>query len=58
MNDISYLEIHEGDGGFYLYQFKDISEPPFWDVFADDIEDLFDGCRETWKIDISDWKSI
>jgi hypothetical protein len=57
---ISWLEIHEADGGFYLFQYVDIHLPPKWDTFTDtdDIDDILKDCKEIWKIDDSDWESI
>jgi hypothetical protein len=52
-NDISWLEIHEADGGYYIFQYTEIKQPPKYDSFTDDIEDLLSDCKESWGIDYS-----
>jgi len=55
---ISYLEIHEGDGGFYLYQYENENiGTPKWDSWTDDLADLLQDCKTFWDIDNSLWKS-
>ncbi len=55
---ITWLEIDESDGGYYLFQYVDIILPPKWDVFSDNIEDLLEDCRRIWKIGDNDWSSV
>lgn len=55
-SEIRWLEIHEGDGGFYLYQLIDKDSPPKWDTFYQSIEDLMDDCRDAWGILDNMWK--
>ena len=50
-NDITWLEIDEADGGYYLFQYVDIKLPPKWDLFSDTIEDLLDDCMKICDID-------
>jgi hypothetical protein len=53
---IKWIEIHEADGGFYLYQYTDINMPPKWDIFSDDFEELLEDCIRIWGINRTDWK--
>ena len=54
--NITWLEIEEADGGYYLYQYEDIDKPPKWDSFYVDIEELLEDCLKNWGIQESDWQ--
>lgn len=55
-NEIRWLEIEEGDGGYYLFQYVDINAPPRWDVFSDDLEGLLEDCMRIWGVDRTQWE--
>lgn len=55
---IAWLEIHEGDGGFYLLQFADKTAPPKWDSFFTGVDDILEECQRIWGIDHTAWQSI
>ena len=55
---IHWLEIVEGDGGYYLYQYADIGAPPRWDAFFGSIEEVFSACEKQWGLSMSDWHEV
>jgi len=57
-NEIRWLEIHEADGGFYLYQLTDKALPPKWDTFFQSMEDLLDDCKRIWGISDDLWQPV
>jgi len=57
-NGINWLEIHDRDGGYYLFHFTDITLPPKWDTFTDNLEDLMLDCRKIWNIEDDQWAHI
>jgi hypothetical protein len=50
--------IHEGDGGFYLYQFIDKDLPPKWDTFYQTIDDVISDCKSAWGISENMWQPL
>ena len=56
-NEITWIEIDEADGGYYMFQYENINSPPKWDVFSDNIEDLLEDCNNIWGIGYDDWIS-
>jgi hypothetical protein len=57
-NEIQWLEIHQADGGFYLYQSTEQHLPPKWDAFYQNLDDLFGDCKRIWGIQENAWLPI
>ncbi len=57
-SDIRWLEIHEADGGYFLFQYVDVRRPPKWDSFCDDLENLLSDCKEYWGVEAGAWKTV
>jgi len=57
-NGIRWLEVEEGDGGAYLFQYEDIESPCKWDSFYTNIEEALSDCEETWGVRRSDWHEV
>lgn len=55
---ITYLEIHQRDGGYYLFQFENLELPPKWDSFTDNIDELLHECKKTWGIEEHQWMKV
>jgi hypothetical protein len=55
---IRWLEVVEGDGGAYLYQYEDINSPPKWDAFFESIEEALSSCEEGWGVSRSEWHEV
>jgi hypothetical protein len=55
---IRWLEIHQGDGGFYLYQLIDKNLPPIWDTFYQNMDDLINDCISIWGVLDNMWHPI
>ena len=55
-NEIQWLEIHEEDGGFYLYQLIDENSPLKWDTFYQNIDELLSDCLAVWGVSDNMWQ--
>jgi hypothetical protein len=56
--NITWLEIHRADGGYYLFQKPGKDAPPKWDSFTDDLDDLLSDCHRVWDVSEADWESF
>ena len=56
-NDIRWLEVHAGDGGYYLYLCLDTTSSK-WDHHYQYLDDLLADCKKNWNIEDGDWISI
>jgi len=57
-NEIQWLEIHQADGGFYLFQSSGDGVPPKWDSFYETLDDLLADCKRIWSIHHNAWQSV
>ncbi|MDP6938461.1 MAG: hypothetical protein QF848_06450 [Planctomycetota bacterium] len=55
-NEITYLEIEAGDGGFYLFQYERPNSPPKWDSFYATLDEALDDCESAWGISRNSWE--
>ena len=55
-DDIRWLEIHEGNNGFYLFQFTNKDMPAKWDTFYQTSDDVLDDCRNIFGVLDDMWK--
>lgn len=55
---IRWLEVEEGDGGAYVFQYEDIELPCKWDNFYANIEEALADCEEAWGMSRSDWREV
>lgn len=54
---IRWLEVEEGDGGAYVFQYEDIDSPCKWDSFYASIEEAL----SDWEgagVSRSDWREV
>lgn len=52
------MEIHAADGGYYLYQYVQLNDPPKWDTFYESLDDLTEDCFNSWGISLNSWHTI
>ena len=57
-DEIRWLEIREGNRGFYLYQLIDKDLPPKWDTFYQNMNDLTNDCMSVWGVLDNMWQPI
>jgi|GEM_PF-1342906 len=55
---IKWLELHEGDGGFYLFQIVENTNSVKRDSLHPSLEEIIIDGREIWKIDLDLWQPI
>ena len=55
---IRWLEVEEGDGGFFLFQYEDINSPCKWDSFYHNVEDVLSDCERVWGVSRSEWHKV
>lgn len=53
---VTWLEVVPGDGGFYLLQYEAEDQPPKWDSFYLDLEEVLADCETAWGIDRNAWE--
>ncbi len=54
---IRWLEVEEGDGGAYVFQYEDIDSPSKWDSFYANIEEALSDWEEA-GVSRSDWHEV
>jgi len=54
---IRWLEVEEGDGGAYVYQYEDIDSPCKWDSFHANLEEALSDWEEA-GVRRSDWREV
>jgi len=55
---IRWLEVEEGDGGAYLFQYEDINSPCKWDSFYATLEEALSDCEESLGVSRSEWREV
>jgi hypothetical protein len=55
---IRWLEVVEGDGGAFVFQYEDINSQCKWDSFFANIEEALSSCEEDLGVRRSDWYKV
>ena len=58
--EITWLEIHHEDGGYYVYQCPAQGKPPKWDTFdaTADLQEILWDCKQQWGVNDDAWQPV
>lgn len=50
-NEITWIEIEAGEGGYFLFQDETIDSPRKWDSFYATLDEVLSDCENAWGIE-------